>query len=222
MRPSSLLLPITIATICIFMLSSFNKRNDDVHIPELRKDGFYNTYDTSFIFTYPTPKKSDTTLEKISAFLRKIGLARLDTFKPSLDNRRMNEMCQTIDMLIFLDEERVCYDHNKCYSGMPDFQCEFFTHDAKKVTGHYKIVGDSIYADVTTRFRKNGYKNEYLQTHYSGYIKNRDTILGWKIVPPYPKVSVRFNNDYVKDTAPKTLYFVKYERVAEVDDILKQ
>lgn len=99
--------------------------------------------------------------------------------------------------------------------------CEFYqrivnwsqTHK-EDYLGKYTIKNDSIYAYALTHIviRAGGVADVYC--NYRGYVKNRDTIIDWKIIQPYPKDFTKFvienNKNLLK---PHILYFVKTDAV---------
>ena len=62
-----------------------------------------------------------------------------------------------------------------------------------------------------------GMRLKTFTAHFEGTIKNRDTILDWKMVPPYPKAPGKFNNDFKDLLRPKLLYFIENKELAGLD-----
>ncbi len=49
-----------------------------------------------------------------------------------------------------------------------------------------------------------------LLTYFQGYLKNRDTIIGWHMIPPYPNIRVAPNQgEFDSFIEPRDLYFKK-------------
>lgn len=148
----------------------------------IRRNGFYNTYDTTML---------------------ECGI-------------RSNEHYTTKDIVAFLDDNKIFYNAKIGTHGMPDFNSPFIKFHASKLVGDYNIIRDSIYAKIPTQFAGNGERVIYRTAYYKGFIKNQDTILGWKMCPPYPKVNMRLNKYLKTDTSSKLLYFIKYEKVVDL------
>lgn len=60
---------------------------------------------------------------------------------------------------------------------------------------------------------------KFVAANYIGHIKNADTILNWKMVPPYPNVNIQWNDYFKTDTAPKLMYFIKNDEIKKLQDI---
>lgn len=73
--------------------------------------------------------------------------------------------------------------------------------------GTYEIMGDTINICVYYYYLQS--HGTFRQTNFSGVIKNRDTILNWHIIEPYPKMPERFKftEKYAFLRQPKNLYF---------------
>ena len=87
--------------------------------------------------------------------------------------------------------------------------------------GNYITVGDSIYAYTQLEMFIRGGRLKPFYANFSGYIKNRDTILNWRMVRPYPKVNPEWNQNFINDTTPRMLYFIKNDAVKCLDTLLK-
>lgn len=157
---------------------------------KIRFDGFYNVLDTIKI-TYNCPAKGKTG----------------------------NEIYTSISQVIF-------YNNNIYMSpgGTVDnspFMCEYYKSIIKwhkdhkeDLFGNYLIKKDSIYAYLAVTLKTWGMISKTLKCNYRGYIKNKDTIVDWKIIPPYPKGTSKFVLENNKDLfKPQTLYFVKTDAV---------
>lgn len=94
--------------------------------------------------------------------------------------------------------------------------CDFYKKVSKNQFGSFAISQNVIDAYLPVVVIKRGMVYKTLNAHYQGYIKNRDTIINWKIVPPFPKEvgkwEVMLENNK-KLFSPQTLYFVKTDAV---------
>jgi hypothetical protein len=168
--------------------ASFYKEDGLMNTPNIRLDGFYNTFDTSFSVNC---------------------------------GKRAYERYTTKDIVVFLRDNQVFYNGRMGSYSMPDFQNGYLQREGPKMIGTYRIKGDSLYATIPTQFLLHAQRYEYFSAHYVGFIKNEDTILSWKMVPPYPKIKLKFNEFFHVDTTPKMLYFVKYDKVKELEQYMK-
>lgn len=133
-----------------------------------------------------------------------------------------NDTNTTVDILVFLNATNIFYNGHAVSSERPDFNWEFFKRNAKRRIGSYSILDDSLYVSVNTAFAGPSNMIRYFRANYSGYILNKDTIIGWKMIPPYPKVKLRFNEHFYEDTIPKTLFFVPHKKVEQLQQYIKQ
>src|SRR5690606_5985067 len=125
----------------------------------------------------------------------------------------------TYHSLVFLRNNRTFYFSRAGTRDNRPFKKDFYNNSMLKESGTYKIIEDSIHATISTMFFAAGNRLIYLKANYIGYMKNRDTILGWKMIPPYPKIKLRFNEFFPEDTTAKMLYFIKNDAVGALEEI---
>jgi hypothetical protein len=155
-----------------------------------------------------------------------IGITRLnfDGFYSSHDTslmaceKKANELYKVVNPIIFMATGRVFYDNHGVSYGLPDFNVEYYQH---RGVGDYYIINDSVFAKIPSAFAIGGMRMRLFEANYIGYIKNKDTIIGWKMVAPYPNVKSKLNNYFIRDTTPKTLYFIKYDGVKYINHHMK-
>jgi hypothetical protein len=102
------------------------------------------------------------------------------------------------------------------------FQEKYYTFLDSASLGNYKIINDSIFACTPTAFYKWGMRRKFFNAHYSGYIKNKDTIVDWKMVHPYPDVNPKYNFNFIYHTTPRMLYFIKNDAIRCLDSLVGQ
>ncbi len=98
-------------------------------------------------------------------------------------------------------------------------ECAFYKKIKKEQIGEYYVKGDSIYACIPTTFVLPGMRYRLYRAFFRGFIKNKDTIINWQMMPPYPvKLSkfVRERNTWLLE--PQSLYFIKVEAVHCLED----
>lgn len=76
----------------------------------------------------------------------------------------------------------------------------------KEDWGTYEIIGDTINACIYYWYLADGH-GIMKQTNFRGNIKNRDTILNWHMIEPYPKMDESFKKQYTFLKLPRNLYF---------------
>jgi len=85
--------------------------------------------------------------------------------------------------------------------------------------GTFKLKEDTISAIIYWPFNRHN-ANLYANTscHYKGILMNGDSIVDWKMIPPYPEYDKQFNADYITvEIKPKTFYFMKFPAKLMVD-----
>jgi hypothetical protein len=76
--------------------------------------------------------------------------------------------------------------------------------------GVYNVDKDTIHAIIYLEFKGKGFKStSVVQCYFEGFIKNKDTILNWRLVEPYPKVSTFANEGQLEFLKTPTDLFFK-------------
>jgi hypothetical protein len=57
------------------------------------------------------------------------------------------------------------------------------------------------------------------QVHFEGTIKNKDTILNWHMIPPYPRAPRQSNHNFKHLIAPKLMYFIESKELLGLDSL---
>ena len=95
-------------------------------------------------------------------------------------------------------------------------------NDFSKYVGTYYVVNDTIFATLPTSLMMVGERRKLILANYRGIIKNRDTIINWQLVPPYPKVNKKHNNDLELLRMPHLLYFVESKELSGLDFYMRK
>lgn len=166
----------------------------------------------SFIETH----KLDTTKIRYNGYYNKIvdSLYTFDGLKYSVPRKLANEL------IVFNKNKNIFIDANESTSDSSSFNCKYYkeTHDRYNRYGikypKFTIKNDSIYTYHGILITVGAGQRVPVNCNFRGYIKNRDTIIDWKIIPPYPKDFTKFVKEINKDLfEPYTLYFVKTDAV---------
>jgi hypothetical protein len=158
---------------------------------KIRYDGFYNKLDTTII-----------------------------NYECEAKGKRYNEIYSSIDLIVFNNKKNI-YINGGGTIGKEPSTCDYYSgiidwhkNHNQDPFGSYRIKNDSIYAYVPITLKTWGMIPRIVKCNYRGYIKNRDTIVDWKIIPPYPKGTSKFILENNKDLfQSQTLYFVKTDAV---------
>lgn len=84
----------------------------------------------------------------------------------------------------------------------------------QNIVGTFSIQEEKIKASLPVELYVWGMRLKKFIAHFEGTIKSRDTILDWKMVPPYPKAPKKFNNDFKELLKPKLLYFMESKELS--------
>lgn len=123
-------------------------------------------------------------------------------------NHNEGEYSVNTEFLAFLENGEIFYSGESGCGIYPSFGSSFEAR-AFKLMGTYYVSNDTLYARISTHFWGNGYSGLFRDAFYTGYIENDSEISGWQMVPPYPKVKMRFNENLKDETTPRTLHFQK-------------
>ena len=198
----------------------------------VRFDGFYNVLDNSIIQIKDCEdliKEKQT--EKSKTIDDIVFGSKKDRISDSIISANKVKYCEdngkkysdvfTSTCLVVFNKKRESYiDYGSNRDDKP-YKCSYYKtisewhkDHKKEFFGSYTIKKDSIYAYVPITLLTWGLIQRTVNCNYRGYIKNRDTITDWKIIPPYPNGTnefIRENNKQLFN--PQTLYFVKTDAV---------
>ena len=172
----------------------------------------------------PTPNNLENITKEFSIDTNRIRFNGIyNTYDTSLTHRgdRSNEISVTDVFIVFIKKNKIFRD-GCCTIDSIAFQPEFYKRLDSAWIGTYMIKRDSIFAYIPTGLYKYGGMTRTLNANYSGYIKNRDTIIDWKMVPPFPDVNPKANGNFIYHTTPRMLYFIKNDAVRCLDSIAGQ
>jgi hypothetical protein len=173
------------------------------------------------------PKQPLSPISFIKTFPMDKSKIRFDGFynNSSLDSLKLcckdYNNATSYEKVIFLENKKIKSDYFSVTIGNEPFTCEHYQNSVKwhkenkkEYLGDFTIKNDSIYAYVPIYLPLTGHRFVQINFNYRGYLKNKDTITNWKVIPPYPaditKIAVSLNPRLFK---PQTLYFVKTDAV---------
>ncbi len=88
--------------------------------------------------------------------------------------------------------------------------------------GDYVVKNDTIWVKTPIELNGAGMTPFLYEAYFQGEIKNRDTIVNWHMIPPYPKADRKLNN-YFKDLVkPTELYFIEGKELLGLDSLYQQ
>ncbi len=164
--------------------------------------------------------KSDTT-----SVLRTDGLYSLydDDAKGRLDTNKYKRFAVSRP-LIFINENKAFWHnhigyfdnqalHLSNYEMLPQFDI---------FIGDYVIRNDTIIAKLPVILNVGGGGLSTYEAYFEGVIQNSDTIIDWHIIPPYPKVNMKFNNDLHFLKTPHILTFIESKELLGLDSLYQK
>ena len=95
-----------------------------------------------------------------------------------------------------------------------------------KLERNYYIVDSFLHLCRPYVFTVRGGGQKHYIAHFQGEIKNRDTIINWRMVPPFPTIAnskngQRYNNGFKTELKPKLLYFIQSEELSKLDSLYR-
>jgi hypothetical protein len=126
---------------------------------------------------------------------------------------------KTSNLRIFNKNKNIYFNSGKVNEYSP-LTCEFYQKENDRYNKYkikylkYTIKNDSLYTYNGILITVGAGQRVTVLCNFRGFIKNKDTITDWKVIPPYPK---DFTKSVLKRNAdliePHTLYFVKTDAV---------
>lgn len=190
---------ILIILLCIIFLSCSEVKqlkassfiDNQIDTTKIHFDGYYNTLDT---ITIKDIRRGD------------YGKRNCDIYK-------------TISLKIFGKTKNIFNSYKDTKDSSALF-CRFYEQEFNRYKLNnidfekFTIKNDSIYTYTLQLITVGAGQRVPVYCNYRGFVRNRDTITDWKVIPPYPKDFSKFVIEKNKDLfEPKTLYFVKTNAV---------
>ena len=159
---------------------------------KIRFNGYYNTLDTTIISDERDINygKKNSDLYK-TLYLKVFGITKANYIDEVGTKNNESFICEYYKQIVEWNKE-----HNQMY------------------LGRYTIKHDSVYSYTPVYITVGAGRKEVVNCNFRGFVKNRDTITDWKIIPPYPEDFTKFVtkiNQHLFE--PQTLYFVKADAV---------
>lgn len=156
--------------------------------------------------------------------LRSYGL--YNTYDTSLMpcGERINIHFNTYSPLFILNENKAVYIHKTGDKGTVFTSDKYFQklQSDQSIQGTYSVENKKIKASLPINLFVWGMRIKTFTTHFEGEVINRDTIINWRMVPPYPKAPKKFNADFEDLLTPKLLYFIESKELSGLDSLYKQ
>lgn len=126
--------------------------------------------------------------------------------------------------LIFINPKQVIWQNglgyfdNKAlsltnYIDYPNFE---------KFVGDYVFNNDTLLAKIPITLYGGGMRQKIYEAYFQGVVKNKDTILNWRMIPPYPKANERLNGNFHFLKTPHMLHFIESKDLSGLDSLYQQ
>jgi hypothetical protein len=191
---------------------------------KIRFNGYYNVLDVSVIKIpncdiNETKVKSNFTSNGNVDKKRDSIIFAVKSKNCENNGKRNSDVYKSIDLMVFGKTNFFYFEYEKIIDNSAQ-KCFFYEEIYKRHKLYnfryerFSIKNDSIYGYVSPLITVGAGQRVPVYCNYRGYVKNRDTITDWKVIPPYPKDFTKFVIEKNKDLfQPKTLYFVKTDAV---------
>jgi hypothetical protein len=134
------------------------------------------------------------------------------------------ERYKTYSPLIFLNSQKVKWG---IYGGSYNFDdlklstYRKYPFSANDV-GDYVVHDDTIWAKIPVDLYGRGGLMTTYEVYFQGGLKNRDTIVNWHMIPPYPKVRKMEKENFKFLLKPNMLYFIEGKELLGLDSLYQQ
>ena len=89
--------------------------------------------------------------------------------------------------------------------------------------GDYVIRNDTIWAKLPILLNGRGMIPKIYESYFQGEIKNRDTIVNWRMIRPFPKANRNWNDEGFKLLIkPHQLHFIESKELLGLDSLYQQ
>ncbi len=161
------------------------------------------------------------TIQGDTAFaLRSDGLyntvdVEIDTFEQKF---------KTITPLIVLNTQKASFVL-ECNFNDAALRLEYYINTRRftDYVGDYVIHNDTIWAKLPILLKGRGEIPKIYESYFQGEIKNRDTIVNWRMIRPFPKANRNWNKEDFKHlTKPHQLRFLESKELLGLDSLYQQ
>lgn len=161
----------------------------------------------------------DTTKIKFNGYYNILDTVLIKDVRRGDYGKRNCDIYKTINLKVFGKTKNIFNSYRDTKDNSA-FSCEFYKEEFERYKLYnidyekFIIKNDSIYTYSLQLITVGAGQRVPVYCNYRGFVKNRDTIIDWKVIPPYPKDFTKFVIEKNKDLfEPKTLYFVKTDAV---------
>ncbi len=124
--------------------------------------------------------------------------------------------------LVFLNDSVGRWKNYAGYYNDEPLRMDFYTQLGKHFeigVGRYVLSSDTLFAKLPITLYGGGMRQQIYEAYFQGTLKNRDTIVDWHMIPPYPKANRRLNDDFDFLKTPHMLYFIESKELLGLDSL---
>lgn len=126
--------------------------------------------------------------------------------------------------LIFINQNNAIWDNNLGYLDNKALSLNNYEEYPRfeNNVGVFKIRNDTIIAKLPINLYGGGMRQLKYEAYFQGVIKNKNTIVDWHIIPPYPKANKRLNDDFQFLKTPHTFHFIEGKELIGLNSLYQQ
>jgi hypothetical protein len=126
--------------------------------------------------------------------------------------------------LIFLNKKKVLWTVNVVSYDDSDLKLSSYLDypNFTDAIGDYVVRNDTIWAKIPITLKGRGAALNAYESYFQGEIKNRDTIINWHMIPPFPKANRKWNDNFDFLIKPNQLYFIEGKELLGLDSLYQQ
>lgn len=124
--------------------------------------------------------------------------------------------------IVFLNDTLGQWENYLAYVNYDPLTIEYYHQKGwyfESKVGSYIVFDDTISAKLPITLYGGGKRPMTYEAYFQGFLLNRDTITGWKMIPPYPKANKRLNDDFSFLKTPHMLYFIESQELLGLDSL---
>jgi hypothetical protein len=139
----------------------------------------------------------------------------MDTFK---------EKFKTLTPLMILNNQKAMLTDEANFNDVA-FHLEYYINTRHFIdyVGDYVIRKDTIWAKLPILFYGRGEVPKIYESYFQGELRNRDTIVNWRMIRPFPKANRNWNEESFRHLIkPHQLCFIESKELLGLDSLYQQ
>ena len=151
---------------------------------------------------------------------------RLDGLYTTIDVEvdTFEQKFKTLTPLIVLNTQKAIFVLESNFNDVA-LSLEYYinTRRFKDYVGDYVVRNDTIWAKIPILLSGTGEIPKIYESYFQGEIKNRDTIVNWRMIRPFPKANRKLNEESFRHLIkPHQLRFIESKELLGLDSLYRQ